>query len=81
MLGALAALAALAIVGEVSYQTVIFPLSMTVVSGIINFHVCPALTEHVAKQCFLRKRNGRTETRVGKEVRLMCRQGEYKNIS
>lgn len=37
------------------------PLFLAAVSGIINSCVCPVLTEHMAKQRFLRKRNGGRE--------------------
>lgn len=66
MLGSLAALAALATVGEVSYQTV----SAHFVSGydIINFLVCPVMTGHITEQCFLGERDGRADSRVGKHL-------------
>lgn len=51
MLGALAALAALATVGEVSYQTVSAHFDSEY--DIKNFHICPVVTEHRRERWFL----------------------------
>lgn len=66
MLGSLAALAALATVGEVSYQTVCAHF----VSGydILSFHVCPVVIGHMTEQCFLREGDGRADTGMGKHL-------------
>lgn len=67
MLGSLAALAALATVGEVSCQTVI---SAHIVSGYVtvNFHVCADMTGHMTEQSFSRERDGKADIGIGKHL-------------
>lgn len=66
MLGSLAALAALATVGEVSYQIV----SAHFASGneIINFSVCPVVIEYTTQQCSVRGRDGTADFVMGKHL-------------